>query len=282
MWVIVRGGLGNQMFQAAFAISLARRFAVEPRFVDLSSFAAVPRRWELGCFGITPEPVSDFTRFRLVAISYASQKMQRFRLSGWPGVLTELDRHLDTRELVRTPRMIVGYWQSERHFAEEAGVVRSLFAMPELPAWAEVPAPDDRRPTVAIHVRRGDYVSNPVASSVHLVCDAGWYRGAWNELRREHPFARALVFSDEPEWARDNLRLQGDVDVVPAMADAEPWVDLARMSQCQHFIISNSSYSWWAAWLGRDPRKRVIAPREWFRGQATADLGIVPGSWTLL
>lgn len=282
MWVIVRGGLGNQMFQAAFAISLAKRFAITPRFVDLTSIAAVPRRWELGCFGIIPSTVDDFTRFRLVAMSIASQKLHRIGLNGWPGVFSEYNRHLCTSELSRAPRMIVGYWQSERHFADCAKTIREAFSMPVLPAWAVVPVPDDYRPSVAIHVRRGDYVSNPSASKMHLVCDVDWYRKAWNTIRIEHPQARAVVFSDDPDWTRINLDLDGDIEFMPDRPDAEPWVDLARMSQCQHFIISNSSFSWWAAWLGRDPHKRVIAPREWHNGRATADLGIVPEEWTLL
>jgi hypothetical protein len=282
MWVIVRGGLGNQMFQAAFAISVSRRFAVTPRFVDLTSIAAVPRRWELGCFGITPTPVDDFTRFRLVAISYASQKLNRSGLHGWPGVLSDNNCRLCTGELTRAPRMIVGYWQSEGFFAEYAETIRELFSMPDLSAFASTPDPVDDCPSVAIHVRRGDYVSNPVASRTHLVCDAEWYRRAWRAIRLEHPRARAMVFSDDADWTRTNLDLDGAIEYMDGVPDTEPWVDLARMSQCQHFIISNSSFSWWAAWLGRDPQKRVIAPREWFAGRATAELGIAPEAWTLL
>jgi hypothetical protein len=282
MWVIVRGGLGNQMFQAAFAISLAKRFAVVPRFMDFSSTALVPRRWELGCFGIKPAPVSEFVRYSLTGISFASQKLQRIGLFPLPGVLSETDGKLRVDQLSRGPGIVAGYWQSERYFADCEESVRKLFSMRELPTWAVAPESDEYRPSVAIHVRRGDYVSNPVARRVHLVCDAGWYRRAWTTLRHDHPQARGFVFSDDPDWARSNLELDGEIEYVTGMPEAEPWIDLARMSQCQHFIISNSSYSWWAAWLGRDPDKQVIAPREWFRGRATAELGIAPAEWTLL
>lgn len=281
MWVIVRGGLGNQMFQAAYAIALGARFNVTPRFADLSASARVPRAWELGAFGIRAEPVSLPVRLSLAAAAVADQKLQRLGLSGWPGVLSEHIEYAEPPRVARAPRVLCGYWQGERYFQEQATRIRAQFRLAVPEEGPALPDPDADRPTVAIHVRRGDYVSDPTARSVHLVCDAGWYRAAWTRMRGEVPGARAFVFSDDPDWARDNLALDGDVDYGPGSPGAPAWVDLARMSRCQHFIISNSSYSWWAAWLGEDPAKRVIAPREWFRGRSTAALGICPPGWTL-
>lgn len=282
MWVIVQGGLGNQMFQAAYAAALGERFDVTPRFVDLSARARMARRWELGCFGIEPTPVAAVRRECLVADARIAQLLSRWRLSGWPGALIESAGQSGPPTLYRAPRLIAGYWQGEHYFEGSAGAVRRLYSL-ATPDWCpDAPGADASRPTVAIHVRRGDYASDPTARNLHLVCDEAWYRRAWGLLRAELPQARALVFSDDPEWAQDRLALAGDVDYAAGAPGAPAWVDLARMSQCRHFVISNSSYSWWAAWLGRDPGKRVIAPRYWFRGRETAALGICPPSWTLL
>jgi hypothetical protein len=282
MWVTIRGGLGNQMFQAAYATALGNRFGVKPRFVNLAGAARVSRGWELNAFGITADPVSAFTRARLAAMAAADLKLQRLGLGGWPGVVSEHAEYAAPPRLERAPGILAGYWQGERYFAESAAEVRALFRT--LPPTEAPPLPDfdPARPLVAIHVRRGDYVSDPVARALHLVCDENWYRAAWAEMRRTAPMARGLVFSDDPDWARENLALEGDVQYGAGSPGMPAWVDLARMASCQHFVISNSSYSWWAAWLGTHPVKRVIAPREWFRGRATAALGLCPTDWVLL
>lgn len=283
MWVIVRGGLGNQMFQVAYATALAERFLVQPRYVDLSGKARVARRWELGCFDIQAAPTSRFQRLLLGATAQLAQRLTRLGPLAQPyGSLVESPKLGRPPMLQRSPRLISGYWQSERFFNSSAAAVRRLFTLPS-PDWSPGPSEvQSGRPVVAIHVRRGDYVSDPIARQVHLVCDQEWYRRAWDAMRETLPMARALVFSDDLDWARTQLTLAGQVDYVASAPDAPAWVDLARMAQCQHFVISNSSYGWWAAWLGMDPNKKVIAPRYWFRGQETAALGICPSHWDLL
>jgi len=281
MWVIVRGGLGNQMFQAAFATALAQRFGVTPRFVDLSEHARVARRWELGCFGIEPSPVGRLSQAGLVTRVLATQKLQRLGLPGWPGALVERAEYAGPPALTRAPALVSGYWQGERYFAEAAQAVRARLRF-DTTGLRPLGDAADRRPRVALHVRRGDYVSDPHARSVHLVCDVDWYRAAWARMQAAVPDARALVFSDDPGWAREHLGLPGDVDYAAGEPGAPAWVDMARMSGCDHFVISNSSYSWWAAWLATAPGKRVIAPAQWFRGRLSADLQICPPGWELL
>ena len=95
------------------------------------------------------------------------------------------------------------------------------------------------------------------------------------------PNAKALVFSDDSVWARSNLNLEGDVEYIESTDSVSSWIDMARMSRCQHFIISNSSYSWWGAWLSDHPSKIVIAPNFWLQGRPTIDLGLCPEAWIL-
>jgi hypothetical protein len=179
------------------------------------------------------------------------------------------------------PRVVSGYWQRPDYFGAQEPLVRRTFQFPKLSAQDELQV-DASRPKVAIHVRRGDYANDPVARTSHLVCDAPWYRRAWETLRRELANCQALVFSDDPQWAREHLTLSGNVQYITGDPARPAWVDMARMSQCQHFVISNSTYSWWAAYLSDSPRKRVIAPRYWFPSVDTAKLQICPPSWILL
>ena len=124
-------------------------------------------------------------------------------------------------------------------------------------------------------------MTDPVASALHLVCDAAWYQRAWSRLRSIHPSAMAVVFSDDAAWARAHLKLEGEVVYVDNDPARPAWMDMAQMSQCDHFIISNSSFSWWAAYLGQKEGSHVVAPASWFKGVATQSLGICPEHWEL-
>jgi hypothetical protein len=211
-----------------------------------------------------------------------SKKARRYGFTHAFGVLNEMPPPNTTPDPTRTPVVVNGYWQQPRHFAAVDGDVRAAFRFPDHPAVDDFARTVGAGSSVAIHVRRGDYVSNPAASGRHLVCDVNWYRHAWDRMRSELDGCHAYVFSDEPDWARTHLGLIGDVTVVNGAPDDPSWVDMARMSRCDHFIISNSSYSWWAAYLSKFGQKRVLAPEQWFVGMGTRDIGICPSDWILM
>lgn len=282
MWVIIRGGLGNQMFQVAFATALACRFGVTPKYVDLSSRARVARSWALSCFGIEPDHIGSLTQARLAATAVLSRRLRLRNFDKLTGTMIELEEFAAAPATDKAPRLISGYWQGPAYFAGHEAAVRAALRFPQVPQeWGVLPEANGRK-RVAIHVRRGDYVSDPVARAVHLVCDAAWYRNAWNQLRTCVSDCQAIVFSDDAGWASQNLMLEGDVHYVCTERGRPAWADMAQMSQCQHFIISNSSFSWWAAYLGQSKDSRVVAPARWLQGKPTAALGVCPPSWTLL
>lgn len=134
---------------------------------------------------------------------------------------------------------------------------------------------------MAMHVRRGDYVSDP-AAAMHLVCDVGYYERACSEMLKRVPDAQFVVFSDDMNWVRGHISLPADTAYALASKDQPAWVDLMLMRCCDHFVISNSSYSWWAAFLSEHPGKQVIAPDHWLVGVTTRSIGICPEDWLLL
>ena len=157
------------------------------------------------------------------------------------------------------PTDLVGYFQSERYFAHCADEVRALFApAPGIESalrakYAEVLT---RRPC-SLHVRRTNYLKNP--NFAHL-CDGDYFERAIAVFGADTTF---LVFSDDIEWCRARFG-DGRFVFVQNRWDIE---DFFLMSFCSHHVISNSSFSWWAAWLGTNLEKRVIAPRDWFAGE---------------
>ena len=121
--------------------------------------------------------------------------------------------------------------------------------------------------TCAVHVRRGDYVNN----KNHPVLDINYYRKAFNKMGN----CRFLVFSDDIDWCKQTM---GNLLFIERGNEVE---DFILMSLCKNFIIANSSYSWWAAWLSKNKDKKIIAPYKWFGSglahHSTVDL--IPDEW---
>lgn len=272
--VIVRltGGLGNQMFQYASARALANRLGTEllldtRAFERTLAFRAYTRR----AYALSP--------FRLRA-----KVANPADLKNWPawvvdiGMRLRLARPLFRRwhfesaitydPSVRTlqqPVCLVGYWQSERYFIDSADSIRADFTLRQPLAGANANLLELARSnnSVGLHVRRGDFVSLDHAAQMHGLCSIDYYRRAIDLVRNSRPQCRFIVFSDDPEWARAELPLDPSSVFVTGNGPS-PEQDLALMSACKHHILANSSFSWWAGWLGYGPEQIVIAPAPWY------------------
>lgn len=289
--VQILGGLGNQMFQYAFAraLSLSRRREVvldcsEFPGYSLRAFALDRMRIEL--------PVADpgqLAAFRPRLPRPALRVLRRFGLeavglSGGTVVREKGLAYRRIREHARRPTLFVGYWQTEKYFAEHRDVLRRDFQVVEPPDEANRALLDAIRgsESVCLHVRRGDYVSDASAAQVHGTCSPGYYRLAVRRLQERLSCPRFFVFSDEPDWCRTNLDLPGDTVFADVNGPETPWRDLRLMSACRHFVVANSSFSWWGAWLSDNPGKSVIAPTRWFAAPGKDDRDLVPADWERL
>lgn len=301
--IIVRivGGLGNQMFQYAMGRALALRRG--------TSLGLDTRWYRGGCEpGDTPRAF-QLDRFRLLAEEApASLLPLPAREFGVPmprlhprRVYRGLCRRIApywrlTRYCVErgyaydawAARQIdgaylAGCWQSERYFADAADAIRRDFTLRAAPdaenrRWlARIAAAPC---AVAMHVRRTDYVG----ARVHGPCSLDYYRRGIELIeRRAGARATLFAFSDDPGWARENLRLDRDLHFADhndaALGGPE---DLRLMAACDHQVIANSSLSWWAAWLNPAPRKVVVAPTPWFRTAKLDERDILPTGWEKL
>ncbi|TMQ72217.1 MAG: alpha-1,2-fucosyltransferase [Candidatus Eisenbacteria bacterium] len=280
------GGLGNQLFQYAAGFALARRLGV-PLQLDATWFRGVTgRRYALEPFTLSGRVASD-SELRAAGIRHPSawarglarvgiRKPAAIRgharepgFSYWDGFLSLGDgAYLD------------GYWQSERYFAEVAQVARAEFALRRPPDAENQRMLDAIRgaEAVGIHARRGDYVTDARTRDVHGHAPAEYYAAAVARIRSLVRAPAFFVFSDDPAWAAQHLRVDPATVIVGHNDAGRDYEDLRLMSACRHHIIANSTFSWWAAWLGERPGQRVIAPRHWFRdGPDARDL--VPARW---
>jgi len=277
----VLGGLGNQMFQAANAIALAHQKYQEPHYIDFTGDAREKRDWQLGCFDIHPSDLSKTAALGLKARIFLARKIMQIRNRPTFGVFCE-ENPLQYRTGSTEFTAAFGYWQSEAHFKDFRAEIVSTFTFPEIPRNPTLDEIASSENSVAVHIRRGDYVHDPVARDVHFVCDLSWYISAIEQTRKAIPNCHFFLFSDDKEWAKANFGTFEDCTIVEGTPDDEVWVDMAAMSKCNHFIISNSSYSWWASYLGKNRDSYALAPKYWFRGQRTEDLGIYQADWNLL
>ncbi|HWV86432.1 MAG TPA: alpha-1,2-fucosyltransferase [Capillimicrobium sp.] len=271
--VRLMGGLGNQMFQFAAGRALALRRGV-PLRLDLGWFADqppqdTPRAYELHVFALDdevdkavvplPEPRTrlQLARARLADALRRSPNVIRQRGPGFdPAVLDAPDgAHL------------VGYWQSERYFADAAAVLRGHDFQPRAPLGADAARIRDEIAAapgaVSVHVRRGDYLTNPHAQRYHGVLGVDYYARAVEIVAQRAAQPRLFVFSDDPDWCAANLDLGVPATIVGPGEGRAAWEDMLLMSACRHHVIANSSFSWWGAWLAPGDDAVVVAPERW-------------------
>jgi hypothetical protein len=183
--------------------------------------------------------------------------------------------HFHYREIPTGASGLFGYFQSSRYFADVSGEIRDLFdPHPVIKSvtnqkYAPLLTDEGRAAGCVVHVRRTDYLQG-ANQAFHAVCDKAWYGRALAEMDRQRAGkpTRYLVFSDDLDWCRApeqaDLWAGRDVTFVDERNDC---VTLHLMSHFRAFVISNSSFSWWATWLQTPPAgetKTVIAPNRWF------------------
>jgi hypothetical protein len=177
-----------------------------------------------------------------------------------------------------------GYWQSEKYFLDFATQIRAELRMRNGIAQRNLPVmPHDRsQPSVAIHVRRGDFANDPKTLALHGLCSLEYYCNAALLLKEWLGSPRFLVFSDDPDWCRSKLILPWDTEYIGNSDFNDPTIDFNLMTQCEHFVNANSSFSWWAAWLAENPNKIVIAPRNLVKGEWLDTKDYFPLRWVRL
>jgi hypothetical protein len=282
------GGLGNQMFQYAAGrrLALARRTELK---LDLSLLDDPRRVRTLRSYELDAYPIcAELATAEELALALARRRSLGARIARRLGRRSAaIERHFHFDPEVRDlpdDTCLEGYWQSERYFKDVATFVRRELTL-ERPAAGRNALMLERIQTcnaVSLHVRRGDYVTDPEANATHGLCPPGYYRDAARYVSERVADPVYFLFSDDPEWTRSHLDLPGETVVVDHNGPESGCEDLRLMSRCRHHVIANSTFSWWGAWLDPDPDKLVIAPKQWFQDGARDSADLVPESWIRL
>nr|VFJ74414.1 MAG: Glycosyl transferase family 11 [Candidatus Kentron sp. FW] len=278
------GGLGNQMFQYAAGRALSLRRGV-PLAIDRRGFDEyILRNYGLDKFVLQAVDADPRYLPPLNKKKRITRLFKRFGLgTSYPRVFREKAFEFYP-EVLDLPdgTYLKGYWQSERYFLDAQDTIRRDFAFrhPPSPINADYLGQIRQGISVSVHIRRGDYVSDKAASALIGTCSFEYYQRAARLLEeRVESTPRFYVFSDDPDWARTNMKFNGEMHIVRHNDASTDFEDLRLMSACSHHIIANSTFSWWAAWLNPSPDKIVIAPARWFRSDKLDDKDLIPSKW---
>ncbi|MDU1891732.1 MAG: alpha-1,2-fucosyltransferase [Dysgonomonas sp.] len=270
--VLLSGGLGNQMFQYAAAKALAHRLNTSVA-IDLYTLnkktQATTRSFELDIFNIDIQERSNIkdkliTKFRPYIQKYRGF-FQRF------GILTDIYAILyqPAFETISGKNIIMsGYFQNERYFRDIENTIREefTFGKPFTSQNQTLANEISKGQSVAVHIRRGDYLTNKSAVSNFVTCDKSYYEKAISHIIENVENPEFYIFSEDFEWIEKNLNFREyPVHYIDWNRGQESYIDMQLMSLCKHNIIANSSFSWWAAWLNNNNKKVVVAPSLWFQ-----------------
>ncbi len=287
------GGIGNQMFQYAAGRALALHHQTGLK-LDIAHFKHYrPRTFSLDAFHIQAQPASQLEIARLDWSATTGIWYRCF--SVWQKICPYHPRAA-FRQLAgeraynpaiwNTPRNVYlnGYFQSEKYFAAIAAQLRQDFTFRTAlqGANAQMAQQIQATPAVSLHVRRGDYVSNPQVNQTLGTCDLEYYARGIAAIEQRIANPHFYVFSDDPAWAIQNLRLEHAATFVTHNGAQDAHEDLRLMSLCRAHILANSSFSWWGAWLDARPDKIVVAPAAWFRDPSRDAQDIIPAAWIKL
>lgn len=283
------GGLGNQLFQYALGRTLAEKHQTE-LYLDVSGFQNYQlHRYSLQHFRIVEkfmppdlERRLSWSRSRGRLSHWSYQVRRRFDPQRYPVTVSERGFRFDPSVLSRSPPVhLEGYWQSEQYFSSIAEILREELAVRSTASCRnqELAQLMTESESISLHVRRGDYASNPQTLAIHGVCSTEFYERALRHVRSFCSNPHVFIFSDDPEWCRANLNIELPTTYVDHNDAAHNYEDLRLMSSCRYNIIANSTFSWWGAWLNRHPARIVVAPARWFQTTERDDTDLIPPGW---
>lgn len=278
----VQGGMGNQMFQYALYRKLKSHGKDAKLDITLYSKVIVHDGFLLGdVFGLKLDLASETEVSKLGDV----RRNLIFRAKRKFGIKKRT--HFEPRneqtiayipEILQMDNIYLdGYWQSEKYFMDIESLIREDFSFKNSLVGRNYEASNEiaNHNSVSLHVRRGDYLNVPLYQHI---CTLDYYNKAIQYITKQIKEPRFYVFSDDISWCKANLSIKNAIFVDWNTGKSND-IDMQLMSLCKHNIIANSSFSWWGAWLNRNPEKIVIAPMPWFSDYRIYQDDIVPSRW---
>lgn len=284
--VKLQGGLGNQLFQYSIGRRLSLHYKtplkLDTTFLGETGTTGLltPRSYELDQLSISTATASTA---EISAFSNNRRLLHRFKKYFTNSKYIKEKSFRFDPHFLRFGKScyLDGYWQCEDYFHEISDVLRTEFKSKIAlnTANREMKAAITSVNSVSVHIRRGDYISNPHANQFHGLCSLAYYRQAVDFIAAKTSSPHFFIFSDDLSWVAGNFRIDYPATIVDVNDSSSGAKDMELMSCCNHHIIANSSFSWWGAWLNPDQQKIVVAPKNWFQDSSIDTSTILPASW---
>ena len=282
--ISIKGGLGNQLFQYSFGVYLKEKYnatiyydILPLKFIESN---LTKREYTLSKIDADLKLTSHKIHFLFYTqnnntlvkiVKKICRKLLNFHF------ISE-ESFNETSLLDNYTYYLDGYWQDTK-FATL--IVNTINENSNLQMEKDIKLEKIKKSgvSVAIHIRRGDYVTNTVINNYHGSCDINYFTKAMRLIEEKINVDTYFVFSDDIEWAKNNLTSNKPLNF---MDKNDALTDLLLMKNCCHQIISNSTFSFWAAFLNIYSKKYIIAPKKWTNHIKTKDSNLYNETWILL
>jgi len=286
--VNIIGGLGNQMFQYAFAIALKKRFPEEEVLIDTSHFNhyKLHNGFELDKIFDISLNIANKQQLEKVTRTIKNYKLSRVIRKLMPVCKTEFIEIQDyvydnTVFNVEENCYYEGYWQTWKYFADCKDIIRQEFYIKQdldeyNKSLVNIMISHN---SVTIHIRRGDYVNS---KNFYNICTLEYYIKAIDYVKNNIDNPQFYIFSNDIEWCQNNVDslVEGfPVNYINNNQGCNSYIDMYLMSKARCCIVANSSFSWWGAWLNNRPNHVIISPKKWINSHDSKD--IYPDNWIL-
>lgn len=265
------GGLGNQMFQYAFAKTLEDKNVLFFGDYHKNNF----RKVELGYFNCKVNYLPNIL-YKLIKKFKKFKKYEDLRSGFYNENIIENKN--------KESCIFIGYFQTEKYFKHlRAELLQDFEPKQELDPQNSLIAKDIKNTnSVSIHIRRSDYLTES-NKKIYGDTDINYYKRAIKYISDRVENIKLFFFSDDMEWVKQTFSdLPFEKRFIDINTGDDSYKDLVLMKNCKHNIIPNSTFAWWGAWLNRNPNKIVIAPKIWFYNPNMVDKDIIPEDWIRL
>lgn len=287
--VNLSGGIGNQLFQYSMGYSLSMQHNIPLIFSN--TFDAYDYNFPKinDIFDIEIKECSSQKLKKVLPPFFSSSIARRgmaklIELSKkqlFPGTIFDLyDGYtpIVISDLTRN-YYLHGTWQSESYFGNFKKQVLDMLTFKKSRHLSEINSNhSENQVNIGVHIRRGDYVTNFKAKSKLGAQSLDYYVSYIKMLRVKFSDSAIYVFSDDISWAKENLSKNFSEIYFAEGKDFSAESDLQMLTQCHHFVLSNSTFGWWGAYLSNNNNSIVVTPSRWWADGTTMN-GLIPSAW---
>ncbi len=269
------GGIGNQLFQYAFGRALSINTDSE-LYIDTSWFKydhgdiySNRRTFKLNEFNTKYKNITSVNTLLFKCVKRTIEKNFIFE-----------NKYFDNTKNLSKYR---GYWQSFKYFESIKNEIRQeIKVLNKSKEYLQIEREFEDKDYICLHIRRGDYLENTRIKDYHGVIQLNYYLEGIKYLEQNFGELEKMIFSDDIEWCRNNLLLDSSYNLFKKGDNFSDYEELTIMAKCKYFIIANSTFSWWAAYLSGTQNSKIVAPKSWFKDPNIFSQDLIPPDWICL